>query len=478
VGVALIRKGNVRGVDDLFSVLASSPGVQSVVITGPLNPSGPGETPSRRRVFTCRPENANEEIPCAEKILTKLASRAFRKPVSQSDVSMETLMQFYQKGRSQGTFETGIQHAVARVLVDPQFIFRFESEPANVPANTPYRLSDLELASRMSFFIWSSIPDEELLDLAIQGKLKDPAILEKQARRMLADPRADAMVNNFGAQWLLLRDLRTARPSTTEFDENLRQSFLRETEMLFGSVVREDRSLLDLLNADYTFVDERLAKHYGIPNIRGSRFRRVTIQDGNRRGILGQGSILLATSAANRTSPVKRGKWILENLLGAPPPPPPPGVETNLDENTAVKASSMRQRLEQHRANPGCAACHSIMDPLGFALENFDFIGKWRDVDNKTPVDASAALVDGTKLDGPASLRQALLSRPDAFVTAATEKLLMYSLGRTVHYSDRPFVRSIIRDAAKNDYRFSSLVVGIVKSPPFQMKVKKSQEGN
>src|SRR5262245_46819192 len=295
---------------------------------------------------------------------------------------------------------------------------------------------------------------------------------------MLADPRADALVSNFGGQWLLLRDLRTARPSTTEFDENLRQSFIRETEMLFASIVREDRSLLNLLNADYTFVDERLARHYGIPNIRGSRFRRVTVQDGNRRGILGQGSILLATSAANRTSPVKRGKWILENLLGAPPPPPPPGVETNLDEGTAAKATSMRQRLEQHRANPGCAACHSIMDPLGFALENFDFIGKWREVDGKTPVDSTASMVDGTKLVGPASLREALLSRPDAFATAATEKLLMYSLGRTVHYSDRPFVRSIVRDAARNDYRFSSLVVGIVKSTPFQMKVKKSQEGN
>jgi hypothetical protein len=362
--------------------------------------------------------------------------------------------------------------------VDPQFIFRFEAEPANVRPGAAYRLSDLELASRLSFFIWSSIPDDELLAVARQGKLKDPAVLEAQARRMLSDPRADALVSNFGGQWLLLRDLRTARPATTEFDENLRQSFQRETEMLFASIVREDRSLLDLLQADYTFVDERLARHYGIPNIRGSRFRRVTVQDENRRGILGQGSILLATSAANRTSPVKRGKWILENLLGAPPPPPPPGVETNLDEGTAAKATSMRQRLEQHRANPGCAACHSIMDPLGFALENFDNIGKWRDVDGKTPVDSTSSMVDGTKLLGPATLREALLSRPDAFATAAAEKLLMYSLGRTVHYSDRPFVRSIVRDAARNNYRFSSLVVGIVKSTPFQMKVKKSQEGN
>jgi hypothetical protein len=478
VGVSLVKKSNVRGVDDLFSTLAASPGIQNVVIMAPLNGAGPGNTPSRRKIFVCTPGTSKEEAPCAKKILTALATRAFRKNVGESDVSMETLMRFYEEGRKLGDFDTGIQRAVARILIDPQFIFRFESEPANVAAGTRYKLSDVELASRLSFFIWSSIPDDELLDVARQGKLKDPATLERQARRMLADPRADALVNNFAAQWLLLRDVRTARPSTTEFDENLRQSFQRETEMLFASILREDRSLLDLLKADYTFVDERLARHYGIPNIRGSHFRRVTIENDNRRGILGHGSILLATSAPNRTSPVKRGKWILENLLGAPPPPPPPGVETNLDEGTQAKATSMRQRLEQHRASAGCAACHSIMDPLGFALENFDFIGKWRDVDSKTPVDASAVMVDGTKLSGPASLRDALLSRPDAFVTAATEKLLMYSLGRAVHYSDKPFVRSIVREAATGGYRLSSLVVGIVKSAPFQMKVKKSQEGN
>jgi len=478
VGVALVKKTNVRGVDDLFSVLAASPGIQNVVITGPLNAAGPGNTPSRRRIFVCTPEIPAGEAPCAKKILTTLATRAFRKNVSESDVSMETLMRFYEEGRKLGNFDSGIQRAIARILVDPQFIFRFEAEPANVAAGARYKLSDVELASRLSFFIWSSIPDDELLEVARQGKLKDPAVLERQARRMLADPRADALVNTFAAQWLLLRDVRTARPSTTEFDENLRQSFQRETEMLFASILREDRSLLDLLKADYTFVDERLARHYGIPNIRGSHFRRVTIENDNRRGILGHGSILLATSAANRTSPVKRGKWILENLLGAPPPPPPPGVETNLDEGTQAKATSMRQRLEQHRANPGCAACHSIMDPLGFALENFDFIGKWREVDAKTPIDASAVMVDGTKLSGPASLREALLSRPDAFVTAGTEKLLMYSLGRTIHYSDKPFVRSVVREAARDGYRLSSLVVGIVKSAPFQMKVRKSQEGN
>jgi hypothetical protein len=299
-------------------------------------------------------------------------------------------------------------------------------------------------------------------------------VLEQQVRRMLGDPRAQALVSSFGSQWLLLRDLRTARPASSDFDENLRQSLQRETEMLFESIVREDRSVLDLLNADYTFVDERLARHYGIPNIRGSRFRRVSVSDDARRGILGHGSILLATSAGNRTSPVKRGKWILENLMGAPPPPPPPGVETNLDEGTAAaKASSMRQRLEQHRSNPACASCHSIMDPVGFALENFDLVGKWRDFDGKIPVDASSQLVDGTALTGPASLRQALLGRSDAFVTTATGKLLTYALGRTIHYYDQPAIRAVVRDAAKENYRFSSLVLGIVKSTPFQMKAKK-----
>jgi hypothetical protein len=388
---------------------------------------------------------------------------------------METLLGFYQTGRALGTFETGIEHALARILVDPRFLYRFEREPAGVPAGGAYRISDLELASRLSFFLWSSIPDDELLDVATQGKLSQPAVLERQVRRMLADPRAEALAKNFGGQWLYLRDLKNAKPEAEDFDENLRQSLRRETELLFESIVREDRSIIDLLNADYTFVDERLARHYGMPNIRGSQFRRVTLEkDDPRRGLLGKASFLLATSAANRTSPVSRGKWILENILGVSAPAVPASVPPLREnaERTDGKVLSMRERMEEHRANPSCAGCHKIMDPIGFALENFDLTGKWREVDERTPVNASGELVNGTKLNGPSTLRQALLSRSDAFVTTATEKLLTYALGRAVRYYDMPVIRSIIRDAARNDYRFSSLVLGIVNSSPFQMKVK------
>jgi hypothetical protein len=418
-----------------------------------------------------------DELPCAKQILKSLARRAFRQPVSDSDVAMETLLSFYQTGRSQGTFDKGIQYALARILVDPRFLYRFEKEPANVAAGASYRLSDLELASRLSFFLWSSIPDDELLDVASQGKLTQPAVLERQVLRMLADPRSNSLATNFGGQWLFLRDLKNAKPESDDFDENLRQSIRRETELLFESVVRENRTIIDLLNADYTFVDERLARHYGIPNIRGSQFRRVTLEkDDPRRGLLGKASFLLVTSAANRTSPVSRGKWVLENVLGVPAPAVPASVPP-LKENgdrTDGKVLSMRERMEEHRSNPACASCHKIMDPIGFSLENFDLTGKWRDVDLKTPVDASGELVDGTKLKGVATLRQALISRSDAFVNTATEKLLTYALGRAVHYYDMPAVRSIIREASRNDYRFSSLVLGIVKSAPFQMKVKQS----
>jgi hypothetical protein len=333
----------------------------------------------------------------------------------------------------------------------------------------------VEIASRLSFFLWSSIPDDTLLNVAIAGKLSDPAELERQVRRMLADPKAESLVTNFASQWLHLEQLKTAKPDTGDFDENLRQSFRRETELLFETILHEDRSILDVLNADYSFVDERLARHYGIPNIKGSHFRRVTLEKDNpRRGFLGQGSFLLVTSAANRTSPVTRGKWILENVLDVAAPAVPPSVPA-LKENTERtdgKVLSMRERMEEYRANPSCASCHKIMDPIGFALENFDLTGSWRTVDGKTPVDASGELVDGTKLDGPATLRAALLSRSDAFVSAATQKLLTYALGRAVQYSDMPVVRSLMRDAAAKDYRFSSLVLGIVKSAPFQMRVK------
>jgi Protein of unknown function (DUF1592)/Protein of unknown function (DUF1588)/Protein of unknown function (DUF1587)/Protein of unknown function (DUF1585)/Protein of unknown function (DUF1595)/Planctomycete cytochrome C len=474
VGVAIVRQANARGVDDLFSELASSAGVQNLSITGPFNPTGPGDTPSRRKVFVCRPTDARDERACARRILSRLASRAFRHPVRENDAAVTTLMDAYGSGRDLRGFDTGIQYALARVLVDPQFIFRFEREPANLPDGAVYRVSDFELASRLAFFLWSSVPDDELLQAAGAGRLANPAALEQQTRRMLADPRARSLVDNVAGQWLLLRQLDSVSPATKEFDGNLRMSFKRETELLFETVLHEDRSVVDLIDADYTFVDERLARHYGIPNIRGSRFRRVTVEDDTRRGLLGHGSLLTVTSAGNRTSPVKRGKWILENLLGAPVPLPPPGVETNLEKTVTPGAAptSLRQRLEQHRANPSCSSCHAVMDPIGFALENFDLVGKWRDVDGGVPVNASGQLVDGTTFDGPASLRQALLSRREAFVGATTEKLLTYALGRRVEYFDMPTDRAIVRDAGRNDYRLSALVVGIVKSLPFQMKRK------
>jgi hypothetical protein len=489
VGAAIVRKANARGVDDLFSELATSAGVQNLSITGPFNPTGPGDTPSRRKVFVCRPANVGdpstgsgsaqaasraEEAACARRILSRLASRAFRHPVQATDAAVNTLMDTYESGRDLRGFDTGIQYALARVLVDPQFIFRFEHEPGTLRDGAVYRVSDLELASRLSFFLWSSVPDDELLTVAGAGRLADPAVLEQQTRRLLADPRAQSLVQNVAGQWLLLRQLESVSPAAKAFDGNLRWSFKRETELLFETILREDRSVVDLIDADFTFVDERLARHYGIPNIRGSRFRRVTVEDDARRGLLGHGSFLTVTSAGNRTSPVKRGKWILENLLGAPVPLPPPGVETNLEPTGAPGAAvtSLRQRLERHRANPACASCHAVMDPIGFALENFDQIGTWRDVDGGTPVNASGTLVDGTPLNGPASLRQALLGRREAFVGATTEKLLTYALGRRVEYFDMPAVRAIVRDAGRSDYRFSALVVGIVRSLPFQMKRK------
>jgi len=472
VGVAVIRKANARGVDDLFSELASTAGVNSLGINGPSNATGPGDTPSRRRIFICRPASAADELPCARRILSSVATRAMRRPIGEKDPRIDTLLGFYKSGHELRGFEAGIQYALARILVDPQFIYRFEKEPAGLKAGAVYRINDLELASRLSFFLWSSIPDDELLGLAAKGRLSDATVLAQQTRRMLADPKADALVDNLAGQWLQLRQLDDVSVVTKEFDGNLRYAFKRETELLFETIVHEDRSLLDLLDADYTFVDERLARHYGIPNIRGSRFRRVELGDSPRRGLLGQGSFLTVTSAGNRTSPVKRGKWILENLLGAPVPSPPPGVETNLDKSVApgATARSLRQRLEQHRANPSCAACHAVMDPIGFSLEPFDLIGKLRDTDEGVPVNAAGKLVDGTPLDGPSSLRKALLERRDAFVATAAEKLLTYAVGRRVEYSDMPAIRAIVRDAAKDGNRFSALVTGIVKSTPFQLK--------
>ena len=475
IGVAVVRKSNARGVDDLFSEHAASAGVTNLVINGPLNPTGPGDTPSRRTIFICTPGPGVNEEPCARRILAKLATRALRRPVSEKDATISMLMEFFQSGRKLRGFETGVQYALARLLVDPQFIYRFEHTPATVRAGAVYRISDLELASRLSFFLWSSIPDEELIRVAASGRLDDPAVLEQQTRRMLADDRSRALVNNLAGQWLMLRQLDDIAPVTKEFDGNLRYAFRRETELLFETIVREDRSILDLIDADYTFVDERLARHYGIPNVRGSRFRRVTLDEGARRGLLGHGSLLTVTSAGNRTSPVKRGKWILENLLGAPVPQPPPGVETNLATTPGAAPTSVRQRLEQHRASPTCAACHAVMDPVGFSLENFDLIGEYRNEDGGIPVNATGKLADGTTLDGPASLRKALLDRRGAVASTATEKLLTYALGRRVDYFDMPAVRAVVRDAARQDYRFSSLITGIVKSVPFTMKRAEDQ---
>jgi hypothetical protein len=472
VGAAYLRR-SPPGADDLWQTYASSNVVSSVAITGPLNPTGLGDTPSRRQIFVCRPASAADEDACARKIVSTLAQRAYRQPPSAAD--QDTLLSFYQTGRKNGGFDAGIEQAVSRVLADPRFVFRFEREPANIPPGRPYRISDLELASRLSFFVWSSIPDDELLGLAIDNKLHDPAVLEAQTRRMLKDPRSETLVTSFGDQWLYLRELKNQRPEAKEFNDNLRQSFRRETELLLDSILREDRNVIDLLNADYTFVDEALAKHYGIPDIRGTRFRRVGVQDEARRGLLGQSSFLLVTSVANRTSPVARGKWVLENLLGTPAPLPPPNVPPLDTDASTQQPASVRQRMEQHRKNPVCAACHTIMDPIGFSLESFDLIGRSRTSDGGIPIDASGQLVDGTKLDGPASLRRALLSRSDVFVQTMTEKLLTYGTGRALKYYDMPVVRSVVREAGRNNNKFSSLIVGIVKSDPFQMRVKQQE---
>ncbi len=480
IGLAVVEGRRAGGIDDAYSDFRVDSqygvggGVSTLVITGPFNASGAGDTPSRNRIFVCHPANEAEEAPCARKILTTLARRAFRRPLA-DDTEVNGLMTFYEQGRKDGDFETGIQQAVARILVAPRFIFRTEEESATAKAGAAYRISDLALASRLSFFLWSSIPDDELLELASAGKLKDPAVLEQQVRRMVKDPKSDALVKNFAGQWLFLRDVAGAAPDTKEFDENLRRAMIKETEMLFDSIVREDKSLLTLLDADYTFVNERLARHYGIPNIRGDYFRKISLAaDSPRRGLMGQGSILLVTSIATRTSPVLRGKWVLQNILGTPPPVPPPNVEINLEADPkAPKASSLRDRLELHRQQAVCASCHKIMDPIGFSLENFDLIGKWRSTDGGVTINSSGVLVDGTPLNGPADLRKALLGRSDSFVTSATEKLLTYALGRAIDYNDMPAVRSIVRDASKNGDRFSTLVMGVVKSAPFQTRVKK-----
>jgi hypothetical protein len=473
LAAAPVVRTRTTGADGIFHVDARTPGITQVVISGPFNPTGPGDTPSRRRVLICSPPSSADEESCAKRILSTLATRAYRRPIAESSGDVQTLLEFFRAGRQNAGFEFGIRRAVARVLVDPQFLFRIERESPGV-AGTPYRLTDLDLASRLSFFLWSSIPDDQLREAAVRGVLKEPAELERQVRRMLADRRAESLVNNFAGQWLYLRELKNARPDSPDFDANLRSSLQRETEMVFRTIVQEDRSVVDLLDSDFTFVDERLARHYGIPGVLGSRMRRISLpEDSPRRGLLGQGSILTLTSAANRTSPVVRGKWILENVLGAPPPQPPPGVETNLEKDPEqVKATSLRQRLELHRASPTCAACHRLIDPVGLALENFDNTGKWRTMDGKTPIDASSQMADGTKINGPESLRRALLARSDVFVTVMAEKLLTYATGRAMRPEDMPAVRGITGAMAQSGNRFSSMVLGVVRTPQFQMRTK------
>jgi mono/diheme cytochrome c family protein len=480
IGIALVEQRRSAGVDDLYA--RSQPrrdDFESVVINGPYEASGAGDTPSRRAIFVCQPTSdpASEE-PCARQILAQLASRAFRRPLRAADADVDTLMQFYRAGRKGGDFEVGIQKGLARLLADPQFLYRVEAERTELANGANYRISDLELASRLSFFLWSSVPDEALLQAASANRLSDAKVLEQQVRRMLADPRSNALVENFAGQWLHLRELRSAQPADREFDENLRVAFREETELFFGSVMREDRSLVDLLDADYTFLNERLARHYGIPGVRGSYMRRVPLpKDSARRGLLGQGSILTVTSVGDRTSPVIRGAWVMENLMGAPVPRPPPGVETDLNAAAdATAPSTLRERLERHRTSPSCAACHQIMDPIGFSLEHFDLIGRWRDRDGGLPVDSTGKLVDGTPLTGVQDLRRALLARSDSFVTSATEKLLMYALGRRIEPFDQPAIRKIVHDASRENYRFSSLVLGIARSEPFQFKVKRAGE--
>jgi hypothetical protein len=449
------------------------PHIQTLAISGPFSVTGSGDSPSRRAIFTCRPNSVAREQACARQILARFARRAYRRPVG--DAERGPLMRFYADGRAKGTFDTGIQRGLARILASPYFVFRVEQDRAGVAAGAPYRISDVELASRLSFFLWSSIPDEELLRAAEQGRLHEAEVLEQQLRRMLRDSRANALVANFAGQWLQLRNVRNLQPNSDlfpDFDDNLRQAFRRETELLFESIIREDRNVIDLLNADYTFVNERLARHYGIPDIYGSWFRRVPVTDDARRGLLGHGSMLAVTSHAERTSPVLRGKWVLENLLGLPVPPPPPDVPQLMPPEANEAPKTLRQQMEAHRASPVCASCHRVMDPIGFAMENFDATGAWRSRELGGPIDASGQLADGRTISGVVELRRAIVGRPEMFVGTMTEKLLIYAVGRGLDSYDMPTVRRIVRDAGRDHYRFSSIVRGIVHSTPFQMRVR------
>lgn len=459
-----------QSTDDGITIL---PHLKALAIRGPFNVTGTSDTPSRRRIFTCRPTVAAEEATCATEIIGNLASRAYRRPANAED--LEGLMNFYRIGREEGDFEAGIRTALEAVLTSPYFVFRFEREPAGAKPGQNYPISDLELASRLSYFLWSTPPDDQLLNLASQNKLRAPGALAAQVKRMLASPRSEALAMRFAVQWLKLHDLEATHPDPLlypQFDTTLAESMRRETELFFDSIVREDRDVLDLLNADFTFVDERLAKHYRIPNVVGNRFRRIPVKDDFRRGLLGHGSILTLTSIADRTSPVMRGKFVMEVLLGTPPPPPPPDVPDLNETKSAAgdRLLTVRERLAEHRANPTCAGCHNIMDPIGLAMENFDVTGRWREMDSFSPIDPTGQLFDGTRLNGPVSLRNALLNHSESFFRNFAENLMMYGLGRRVEYYDMPTIRTLTRRAEQNNNRFSSFVLGIVESPQFQMR--------
>jgi len=451
--------------------ITALPHLREMRIVGPKNVTGISETPSKRKIFTCRPAAAADEIGCAKKIVAQLIRQAYRRPATDAD--LEDLLSVYQHARNSTDFEQGIRSVVQTIITDPEFLFRFERTPSRVAAGANYRISDLELASRLSYFLWSSAPDDELIAVASQGKLHEPQMLERQTRRLLADPKSEALSKIFAAQWLNLQNLQDAQPDAflfPNFDRNLADSMRRETELFFDSIVREDHSVLDLLTANYTFMDEVLAKNYHVPNILGSRFRRVTLTDENRFGLLGQGSILTLTSVSNRTSPVQRGKWVMIVLFGTPPPPPPAVVPALKENEENGKTESVRERMEQHRKNEPCHSCHQLMDPIGLALENFDAVGSWRTKDSGLPIDSASKMFDGTKLDGPVSLRNAILSHQSAFIGSFTERLLAYGLGRVVDYRDMPVVRSIEREAAQGNQRFSAFVLAIVRSAPFQMR--------
>jgi hypothetical protein len=460
--------GNTRR--NAFLGLGSQAGIDMVYVSGPFGGKTPQETPSRRQIFTCRPASAREEEPCAKKILSTLTRRAYRRPTTDADV--QPLLAIYGDGRRERDFEFGIERALEALLSSPKFLLRVERDPVDAKPGFVYRLSDLELASRLSFFLWKSMPDDELIDVAARGALKDPAVLAQQVRRMLADRRSVRFLDDFAEQWLTVRNIHSQDPDQTlfaGFDPTLREAMARETELFFESQIREDRSIPELLTANYTFLNERLARHYGIEDVYGSHFRRVALTDEKRFGLLGQASILTVTSYPNRTSVVLRGKWVLENLLGAPPPPPPAKVPPLKENTPGAKPEALRERMEQHRSNPVCASCHSRMDPLGFALEHFDAIGRWRENDGGADINSTISL-DGVTIDSPKAFREALLRRGNEFVGTVTEKLLTYALGRGVESSDAPVVRQIVRDLAQNDNRWSSLIVSIVKSAPFQMR--------